>query len=209
MTSSPLLIALGAMFLQQTFASVGKVLPAVVAPLVIAEFDADPAWVGVYYGVAAAASRSMLPAIPMPSRLANSWSDRARPGRPASRPKSVATRFAPPALPPISPTAARSSTRRKWRGTRARARPSSMIVRRSASPRTRWREYGFETAIGSFNYSFNFMLAGVPEPASTGLLTGLALLAAVGGFAVRDALRAAPSLVPLKDRGQFEGTRAS
>ena len=76
MTSSPLLIALGAMFLQQTFASVGKVLPAVVAPLVIAEFDADPAWVGVYYGVAAAASRSMLPAIPMPSRLANSWSDR-------------------------------------------------------------------------------------------------------------------------------------
>jgi hypothetical protein len=71
------------------------------------------------------------------------------------------------------------------------------------------REYGFETAIGSFNYSFNFMLAGVPEPASTGLLTGLALLAAVGGFAVRDALRAAPSLVPLKNRGQFEGTRAS
>jgi hypothetical protein len=44
------------MFLQQTFASVGKVLPAVVAPLIIAEFDADPAWVGVYYGVAAAAS---------------------------------------------------------------------------------------------------------------------------------------------------------
>ena len=42
---SSLLIALGAMFLQQTFASVGKVLPAVVAPLVIAEFDADPAWV--------------------------------------------------------------------------------------------------------------------------------------------------------------------
>jgi hypothetical protein len=53
---SPLLIALGAMFLQQTFASVGKVLPAVVAPLVIAEFDADPAWIGVYYGAAAAAS---------------------------------------------------------------------------------------------------------------------------------------------------------
>jgi hypothetical protein len=53
---SPLLIALGEMFPQQTFASVGKVLPAVVAPLVIAEFDADPAWVGVYYGVAAAAS---------------------------------------------------------------------------------------------------------------------------------------------------------
>src|ERR1700692_1523195 len=51
-----MLIALGAMFVQQTFASVGKTLPAVVAPLVIAEFDADPAWVGVYYGVSAAAS---------------------------------------------------------------------------------------------------------------------------------------------------------
>ena len=31
----------------QTFASVGKVLHAVVAPLVIAELQADPAWVGV------------------------------------------------------------------------------------------------------------------------------------------------------------------
>ena len=51
-----MLIALAAMFLQQTFASVGKVLPAVVAPLVIAERHADPAWVGVYFGVAAAAS---------------------------------------------------------------------------------------------------------------------------------------------------------
>jgi MFS family permease len=44
------------MFSQQMFASVGKVLPAVLAPLVIAELDADPAWVGVYYGVSAAAS---------------------------------------------------------------------------------------------------------------------------------------------------------
>jgi MFS family permease len=51
-----MLTALAAMFVQQTFASVGKVLPAVVAPLVIAEFHADPAWVGVYYGVSAAAS---------------------------------------------------------------------------------------------------------------------------------------------------------
>src|SRR5207248_2628293 len=53
---SPMLIALGAMFVQQTFASVGKTLPAVVAPLVIAELHADPAWVGVYYGLSAAAS---------------------------------------------------------------------------------------------------------------------------------------------------------
>src|SRR5437588_12336687 len=51
-----MLIALGAMFLQQTFASVGKTLPAVNAPLVIAELHADPAWVGVYYGISAAAS---------------------------------------------------------------------------------------------------------------------------------------------------------
>jgi MFS family permease len=51
-----MLIALAAMFVQQTFASVGKTLPAVVAPLVIAELHADPAWVGVYYGLSAAAS---------------------------------------------------------------------------------------------------------------------------------------------------------
>jgi MFS family permease len=51
-----MMVALGAMFVQQTFASVGKVLPAVVAPLVIAELHADPAWVGVYYGMSAAAS---------------------------------------------------------------------------------------------------------------------------------------------------------
>jgi Major Facilitator Superfamily len=51
-----MLTALVAMFVQQTFASVGKVLPAVLAPLVIAELHADPAWVGVYYGIAAAGS---------------------------------------------------------------------------------------------------------------------------------------------------------
>src|ERR1700732_360269 len=51
-----MLIALAAMFVQQTFASVGKTLPAVIAPLVIVELHADPAWVGVYYGIAAAAS---------------------------------------------------------------------------------------------------------------------------------------------------------
>ena len=48
--------ALVAMFLQQTFASVGKVLPAVIAPLVLAELAADPAWVGVYFGVTAGAA---------------------------------------------------------------------------------------------------------------------------------------------------------
>src|SRR3954452_16453666 len=44
------------MFLQQTFASIGKILPAVIAPLIIAELHADPAWIGVYYGVSAASS---------------------------------------------------------------------------------------------------------------------------------------------------------
>jgi hypothetical protein len=39
---SRMLIALGAMFLQQMFASVGKVLPAVLAPLIITELHADP-----------------------------------------------------------------------------------------------------------------------------------------------------------------------
>jgi MFS family permease len=53
---STMLIALVAMFLQQTFASVGKTLPAVVAPLVIAELSAGPAWVGIYYGTTAAAA---------------------------------------------------------------------------------------------------------------------------------------------------------
>jgi MFS family permease len=51
-----MLIALAAMFAQQTFASVGKTLPAIVAPLVLAEFGADASWVGIYFGVAAAAS---------------------------------------------------------------------------------------------------------------------------------------------------------
>ncbi len=53
---STMLIALVAMFMQQTFASVGKTLPAVVAPLVIAELAVDPAWVGIYYGSTAAAA---------------------------------------------------------------------------------------------------------------------------------------------------------
>jgi hypothetical protein len=47
--------------------------------------------------------------------------------------------------------------------------------------------YGFETAVGSLD----FVLAGIPEPASIAeLLTGLALLAPLAGFAVRDALTA-------------------
>ncbi len=51
-----MLIAVVAMFLQQTCGSVGRVLPAVLAPLIIVELHADPAWVGVYFGLAALAA---------------------------------------------------------------------------------------------------------------------------------------------------------
>lgn len=46
-----LLVALGSSFLQQTFVSIGKVLPAVLAPVIIAEMAYDPSWVGVYFGL--------------------------------------------------------------------------------------------------------------------------------------------------------------
>jgi MFS family permease len=51
-----MLIAVVAMFLQQTCGSVGRVLPAVLAPLIILELNADPAWVGVYFGLTALAA---------------------------------------------------------------------------------------------------------------------------------------------------------
>src|SRR5438045_2377691 len=51
-----MLIAVVAMFLQQTCGSVGRVLPAVLAPLIIVELHADPSWVGVYFGLAAMAA---------------------------------------------------------------------------------------------------------------------------------------------------------
>jgi MFS family permease len=50
-----MLIAIAAMFLQQTCGSVGRSLPAVLAPLIIAELHADPSWVGIYFGLAAMA----------------------------------------------------------------------------------------------------------------------------------------------------------
>lgn len=53
---SRMLIAVAAMFLQQTCGSVGRVLPAVLAPLIILELHADPAWVGVYFGLTAIAA---------------------------------------------------------------------------------------------------------------------------------------------------------
>jgi MFS family permease len=49
--NSVLLLALGSSFLQQTFVSIGKVLPAVLAPMIIAELAYDPSWVGIYFGL--------------------------------------------------------------------------------------------------------------------------------------------------------------
>ena len=51
-----MLIAVVAMFLQQTCGSVGRVLPAVLAPLIILELHADPSWVGIYFGLVAVAA---------------------------------------------------------------------------------------------------------------------------------------------------------
>ena len=55
-TLTRMLIAVVAMFLQQTCGSVGRVLPAVLAPLIILELHADPSWVGVYFGLTAIAA---------------------------------------------------------------------------------------------------------------------------------------------------------
>lgn len=50
------LLALVAMFLQQTFVSIGRVLPAVIAPVIIHDLQIDPAWVGIYFSFTAASS---------------------------------------------------------------------------------------------------------------------------------------------------------
>ncbi len=51
-----LLLALGAMFVQQTFAALGKSLPPVIAPAIVADLRLDPTWLGVYVALAALAS---------------------------------------------------------------------------------------------------------------------------------------------------------
>ncbi|HSC95563.1 MAG TPA: MFS transporter [Burkholderiales bacterium] len=48
-----LLLALGAMFFQQTFVALGRALPAVIAPAIITDLHLDAAWIGVYFGVMA------------------------------------------------------------------------------------------------------------------------------------------------------------
>ncbi|MBR0664795.1 hypothetical protein GXW71_10575 [Roseomonas hellenica] len=48
-----MLLALGAMFVQQTFASLGRSLPTVIAPAIISDLRLDAAWVGVYVSLIA------------------------------------------------------------------------------------------------------------------------------------------------------------
>lgn len=48
-----MLIAVAAMFLQQTCGSIARAMPAVLAPLIIAELHAGPAWVGIYFSLTA------------------------------------------------------------------------------------------------------------------------------------------------------------
>ncbi|WP_439595371.1 MFS transporter [Falsiroseomonas sp.] len=51
-----LLVALGAMFLQQTFAALGRNLPSIIAPAILEDLRLDAAWLGVYVGIGALAS---------------------------------------------------------------------------------------------------------------------------------------------------------
>lgn len=44
------------MFMQQTFAAIGRILPAVIAPAIIVDLQFDPAWIGAYFGLAAFAA---------------------------------------------------------------------------------------------------------------------------------------------------------
>ena len=44
------------MFLQQTFIALGRALPAVIAPAIIADLAIGAAWIGIYFGLTAAAS---------------------------------------------------------------------------------------------------------------------------------------------------------
>jgi MFS family permease len=44
------------MFLQQTFAALARALPAVIAPAIITDLSLDPSWIGVYFGLTAAAA---------------------------------------------------------------------------------------------------------------------------------------------------------
>ncbi len=49
-----LLLALGAMFVQQTFASIGRTLPPIIGPAIVDDLGLNEAWIGVYVSIAAA-----------------------------------------------------------------------------------------------------------------------------------------------------------
>ena len=51
-----LLIVLAAMFLQQTFATIGRTLPPIIAPAILQDLSLDPAWLGIYVAAAAFAA---------------------------------------------------------------------------------------------------------------------------------------------------------
>lgn len=55
-TTSLMLLALGAMSVQQTFATIGRGLPAVIAPAVVADLGIDASLLGVYVALAAVGS---------------------------------------------------------------------------------------------------------------------------------------------------------
>ena len=48
-----LLLALGSMFVQQTFITLSKVLLAVLAPVILIDLNVDPIWLGVYVSLMA------------------------------------------------------------------------------------------------------------------------------------------------------------
>lgn len=48
-----LLLALGSMFFQQSFVTIGKVLPSILAPAIFIDLSIDPSWLGVYVAIIA------------------------------------------------------------------------------------------------------------------------------------------------------------
>ena len=56
-----LLLALGAMFVQQTFAAIGRSLPSVIAPAIMDDLSVDHAWLGVYVGISGSVSARAKP----------------------------------------------------------------------------------------------------------------------------------------------------
>lgn len=55
-TTKLLLIVLASMFLQQSFATIGRSLPPIIAPAIFADLGIDPAWLGIYVGMQSASA---------------------------------------------------------------------------------------------------------------------------------------------------------